>query len=337
MKEPCRSARGYEPTTDKNTGLTEQEVIEFQQEFGYNELPADETKWYIQLAKKFIGPMPIIIWIGIILEGIFQDWASFIVLWIMQLGNGLLGFYEERKAGNALEELEGQLASVAHVKRNGTWADVPARDLVEGDVIHVKLGDVIPADGRLFAGSGLPLIIDQASINGESLPATKEANDTCYQGTICKRGEADILVCQTGLRTFLGRAADKVNEAGLSDAGEHFAKMVFQITLWLTVISLVACACIAIRIALLKAPGREVALTVVVVLIAAVPIAIEVVSTSTLAIGSRMMAKEKALITRLASIEELGAMNLLCSDKTGTLTLNRLTVKKPVFTVEGSG
>merc|ERR1719399_1855855 len=112
--------------------------------------------------------------------------------------------------------------------------------------------------------------------------------------------------------------------------------MVFNLTLWMTVITLVACACIAVRIALLDAPGREVALTVVVVLIAAVPIAIEVVSTSTLAIGSRMMAAQQALITRLASIEELAAMNLLCSDKTGTLTLNRLTVKKPVFIVPGA-
>ncbi len=199
----------------------------------------------------------------------------------------------------------------------------------------MKLGDVIPADCRATPGSGLPLIVDknhienvkieskfikfvskslkfcenevdQAAINGESLPATKEANDMCYQGTICKRGEADCLVICTGLRTFLGRAADKVNEAGMSDAGEHFAKMVFNLTLWMTLITIVACAAIAIRIALLDAPGREVALTVVVVLIAAVPIAIEVVSTSTLAIGSRMMAKENALITRLASIEELG-------------------------------
>ena len=153
---------------------------------------------------------------------------------------------------------------------------------------------------------------------------------------MCKRGEADLLVCQTGQRTFLGRASAKVKEASVGDAGQHFQKLVTNLTIWTTAVTFVFVAAIVGRLWGLQRPFEEIIATAVVVLIASVPIAIEVVSTVTMAIGAREMADNRALITRLASIEELGAMDILCSDKTGTLTLNRLTVKDPVYTAPGS-
>lgn len=162
------NARGIKPETDETQGLTELEAQKFQDEFGFNELAKDEQSLIIQFLLKFWGPMPIMIWIAVGLEAGLRDWPSFGVLLAMQLVNGTLAFYEEQKAGSALAELEKELALNAHVIRDGTWITIPARELVEGDVVSVKLGDIIPADGLCFPGSGLPLIVDQAAINGTS-------------------------------------------------------------------------------------------------------------------------------------------------------------------------
>merc|ERR1719336_1765850 len=177
-------------------------------------------------------------------------WTEVVVLSCFQALNGTLGWWEEKKAGDALAALEDKLAKVAHVKRDGEWQNIPARELVEGDVIHVKLGDVMPADVVLFEGSGLPLLMDQAAINGESLPAEMESGDACYQGTVCKRGEADCFVTQTGQRTFLGRASAKVAEATISSAGKHFEKLVFRLTLALTVASAIAVVVVILKLSI---------------------------------------------------------------------------------------
>ena len=249
----------------------------------------------------------------------------------------VVGYIEERNAGDAIAALKQQLAPQCHVCRNGKWNNMPARELVPGDLIELKLGDVVPADAMLLLGQQ-SMEVDQAALTGESLPVTIEPGEKLKMGSAIKRGEAKGVVVATGPNTFFGKAAGMI--AGVVHQG-RFQLILFRITLGLLALCLSMCAVIFIKLLVTPDTAAEAAATgsklmrsvsvVVVILVASIPIAIEVVCTSTLAVGSRRLAQKKVIVARLSAIEELAGMTILCSDKTGTLTLNKLSLRDPII------
>ena len=250
------------------------------------------------------------------------------MLMMLQFANATVGYIEERNAGDAIAALKAQLAPQCHVCRDGEWKSIHARELVPGDLIEIKLGDVVPADATLLPG--MQMQVDQSALTGESLPVNIHPGDKLKMGSAIKRGESKAVVVATGANTFFGKAAGLI--ASVESHG-RFQKILFNITLILLVLCLVIAAIIFVKLQFFTGGSPTVMKNlsiVIVILVASIPIAIEVVCTSTLAVGSRRLAQKKVIIARLSAIEELAGMTILCSDKTGTLTLNELALKEPV-------
>uniref|UniRef100_A0A7S3ZC55 Plasma membrane ATPase n=1 Tax=Lotharella globosa TaxID=91324 RepID=A0A7S3ZC55_9EUKA len=280
--------------------------------------------------------MPCMIWLAAIVEliqclsGRSEHWPDFAVLLGLQFVNGTVAFFEEYNAGNAIAELKASLAPKANVKRDGTWRIIKARELVPGDLIALQIGGVVPADAVLNGERTLE--IDQAALTGESLPVTMRRGDTAKMGSTVRRGEMDAIVSKTGEHTFFGRAAGMVAEV---EQTGRFQKVLFNVMIFL--MGLATVSVIVILGILLSDNGTssgEILTsigTAVVLLIASIPIAMQVVATVTMAVGANLLASKKAIVARLSAIEELAGMHTLCSDKTGTLTLNQLQLDKPIL------
>jgi len=315
-------------------GLTSDEAKRRLEQYGYNELQEEEVNPIMEFLKNFWGPMPIMIWIAIIIEGIPKfdsetqttqpDWADFIVLLILQLVNGLVSWHEHHKAADAVAALKNQLAPKACVKRDGEWIDdFPARELVPGDLVNLTLGKVVPADCTVIGPK--QIYCDQAALTGESLPVKIDVGDRANMGAIVATGECDAVVEGTGDMTFFGKTAKLI--AGVKQTS-NFQKVLFRITGVLLGLSLILTGIILAYLIAENVNPLEALGICVVLLVASIPIAMQVVCTSTMAIGSRKLAEQGAIVTRLAAIEELAGMDMLCSDKTGTLTLGKMQMQE---------
>ena len=264
-----------------------------------------------------------------ILSAVVRHWEDFAIIMLLLVGNAVVGFWEEYQAGNAIAALKAQLALEARVKRDGAWTTVAARELVPGDLIRLRLGDIIPADARLLQGD--PIDVDQSALTGESLPVSHKTGETVYSGSIVKQGEIEALVQGTGKNTYFGRTARLVEEA---QTVSHFQQAVLKIGDYLIVIAVVLVVLI-LTVALFRGDKMMTTLQFALVLtVAAIPVAMPAVLSVTMAVGARVLAAKQAIVSRLASIEELAGMDVLCSDKTGTLTQNKLTLGEP-FRVPG--
>ena len=208
--------------------------------------------------------------------------------------------------------------------RDGAWASLPVRELVPGDVIRVRLGDVAPADARLLGDASVQ--VDQSALTGESLPVSRGTGEVLYSGAVVIRGEGDALVYATGEASYFGRTTALVEAAGTVS---HFQRAVLKIAHYLIVLAL---ALVTLTVAVSVARGNPVLQTVefaLVVTIASIPVALPAVMSVTMAVGARELARRQAVVSHLPAMEELGGMDVLCSDKTGTLTQNRLAVATP--------
>ncbi len=263
--------------------------------------------------------------IAAILSAVVRHWDDLIIILVLLLFNALVGFWQEYKAANALEALKKQLALKARALRDGKWQEIPANQLVPGDVIRIRLGDIIPADVKLFEGDFLS--VDQSALTGESLPVSKKSEDIAYSGSVAKQGEMVALVTGTGANTFFGRTAKLVQSAG---AASHFQKAVLQIGDYLIYLSL---GLVAVLILVQLERGDRL-LTLIqfalILTVASIPVALPAVLSVTMAVGALALSKMKAIVTHLESIEEMAGIDILCSDKTGTLTQNKLTLGDPV-------
>jgi H+-transporting ATPase len=305
-------------------GLSQAEAQQRLIQYGPNEIEEKKTNPFLKFLTYFWGPIPWMIEIAVILSGVVGHWPDFFIILLLLVSNAVVGFWEERQAGNAIAALKAKLAIEARVKRDGKWLTPPARELVPGDVIRVRLGDIVPADARLLAGD--PVEVDQSALTGESLPATRKPGEAVFSGSIIRQGEIGALVYATGANTYFGKTAQLVQEA---HTASHFQRAVLKIGDYLILLA-IALVAVIITVALFRGDPMLTTIQFALVLtVAAIPVAMPTVLSVTMAVGARLLAKKEAIVTRLAAIEELAGVDVLCSDKTGTLTQNKLTLGDP--------
>ena len=305
-------------------GLDASEAARRLAEEGPNALPEHHVPLWLRFLRYFWGPIPWMIEIAAVLSAVVRHWTDLIVICALLLFNAVIGFWQERKARNALDALKSQLALRARVRRGGKWQEVPARDLVPGDVVRIRIGDVIPADVKLSDGDYLS--VDQSALTGESLPVEKQAGDVAYSGSTAKQGEMTGYVTATGAHTAFGKTAGLVEKAG---GVSHFQKAVLHIGDYLIFVSLGLVAVLIIVELFRGESPLELIQFALILTVASIPVAMPAVLSVTMAVGALALSKMKAIVSRLASIEELAGIDVLCSDKTGTLTQNKLKLGAP--------
>ncbi len=306
-------------------GLRQAEAQKRLAQYGPNEIEEKTVNPLLKFLTYFWGPIPWMIEAAVILSAVARHWADFVIIFLLLLANAVVGFWEERQAGNAIAALKAKLAIEARVLRDGKWTAAPARELVPGDVIRVRLGDIVPADARLLDGD--PVEVDQSALTGESLPVTHKPGEAVFSGSIIRQGEIGALVYATGASTFFGKTAQLVQEA---HTVSHFQRAVLKIGNYLIILA-AALVAVIITVALFRGDPLLTTLQFALVLtVAAIPVAMPTVLSVTMAVGARLLARKEAIVTRLAAIEELAGVDVLCSDKTGTLTQNKLTLGDPV-------
>ncbi|MGE5337776.1 MAG: plasma-membrane proton-efflux P-type ATPase [Gemmatimonadota bacterium] len=307
-------------------GLTTDQVRERLARFGYNEIQEKEEPLWHRVFRRFWGPIPWMIEVAAILSALVQKWEDFAIITVMLLVNAGLDFFQEHRALNALKALKQRLASEVVALRDGTFKNAPARELVQGDIVKLRLGNVVPADMQLLQGDYLSL--DQSALTGESLPVNKKPGEVAYANTIVKQGEMLAVVVNTAARTNFHTVVALVARASLEERS-HFQKMVIRIGDYLIMITL-ALVVLIVMVALFRhAPFLEIARFALVLTVAAIPVALPAVLSVTLAVGAVNLARRQAIVSRLTAIEELAGVDVFCSDKTGTLTRNEMSVAEP--------
>jgi H+-transporting ATPase len=310
-------------------GLSQAEAEKRLTQYGPNEIKEKKDNLFLKFLSYFWGPIPWMIEAAVILSGVVKHWLDFFVILFLLFSNALVAFWEEHQAGNEIAALRAKLATTARVLRGGKWATSKVADLVPGDVVRLRLGDIVPADARLLAGD--PMQVDESALTGESLPATRKPGEAVFSGSIIKRGETDALVYATGTHTYFGKTAELVQDA---HTVSHFQRAVLKIGNYLIVLA-VALVALIVGVALFRHdPTLSTLEFALVLLVAAIPVAMPTVLSVTMAVGARLLAKKQAIVTKLSAIEELAGVDVLCSDKTGTLTQNKLTLGDP-FCING--
>lgn len=307
--------------TDLTKGLSSDDAAKRLAQYGLNAIEEKKTTLLERLIRYFWGPIPWMIEAAAILSLIVRDWTDFAIIAAMLLVNAGVSYWQESKAEDAIKVLQKQLAPVARILRNGIWSTMPARELVPGDVIALKIGDVIPADVKLVSGDYLSA--DQSALTGESLPVDKNVGDDAYSGSIVKLGAMNGIVTATGMKTYFGRTAELVQSA---ETRSHFQRAVLRIGNFLIIATIALIILILIVSLFRHEPFLETLQFCLILTVAAIPVALPAVLSVTMAIGAERIARMKAVVSRLVAIEELAGIDILCSDKTGTLTKNQLTL-----------
>ncbi|ORB74167.1 plasma-membrane proton-efflux P-type ATPase [Mycobacterium scrofulaceum] len=307
--------------TGTPTGLTTAEAQQRLQRYGPNEIAERHRNPVLEFLGYFWAPIPWMIEVALALSLAARHWTDAAIIGVLLAMNGLVAFFEEHQAANAIAALKQRLATSARALRDGAWVTVPVRELVPGDVVRVRLGDVVPADLRVLDDATLE--VDQSALTGESLAVSRGRGQDLFSGSVLVRGEADALVCATGASSYMGKTTALVQSAGTVS---HFQRAVLRIANYLIVIALVL---VTLTVAVSLVRGNPVLQTLefaLVVTIASIPVALPAVLSVTMAIGARELARHEAVVSHLPAVEELGGIDLLCSDKTGTLTQNRLAL-----------
>jgi H+-transporting ATPase len=301
-------------------GLSTGEAATRLARYGANAIEKRRQNVVLELLSHFWQPIPWMIEAAAVLTAVTARWTDFAVILALLLLNGLVGFWEEHQAADAIDALKKRLAKQARVLRDREWRLVPAEQLVPGDLISVERGDVVPADGVIVEGTA---DADESVLTGESLPVEKQPGDGLLSGTVVSRGTPQVRVVATGRATEFGRTAQL---AGARPPVSHFQQAVFAIGKYLIVIAL---ALVAVIVAVSLLRGTSLTSTLefaVVVTIASIPVALPAVLSVTMAVGARFLAKREAVVSHLPAVEEMSGVDVLCSDKTGTITKNQLAI-----------
>ncbi|CAK9317399.1 unnamed protein product [Citrullus colocynthis] len=326
----------FEKLKCSKEGLTSEEGANRLQVFGPNKLEEKKESKILKFLGFMWNPLSWVMEVAAIMAIVLAngggrpaDWQDFVGVIALLFINSTISFIEENNAGNAAAALMAGLAPKTKVLRDGHWSEQDAAILVPGDIISIKLGDIIPADARLLQGD--PLKIDQSALTGESLPVTKNPSDEVFSGSTCKQGEIEAIVIATGVHTFFGKAAhlvDNTNQVG------HFQKVLTAIgNFCICSIAIGIIIEIIVMYPIQHRAYRDGIDNLLVLLIGGIPIAMPTVLSVTMAIGSHRLSKQGAITKRMTAIEEMAGMDVLCSDKTGTLTLNKLTVDQSLTEV----
>jgi plasma-membrane proton-efflux P-type ATPase len=301
-------------------GLTLAEVDSRRQAHGYNEVAEQKTHPVRMFLGKFWGVSAWMLELIMVLSAILGKTSDLVVVGALLLVNAVLGFMQERRAAGVVETLRRRLQVSARVLREGSWQLVPARDLVPGDIVRVRPGDLVPADVKLLAGA---LSVDQSALTGESQEVDKAAGGVLSSGSIVRRGEGNGVVMLTGAQTYFGRTTELVQQARPK---LHIEAVVAKVVRWLFVIVGTLLAMVLVLSLIRGTPLLEVVPLMLVLLMSAVPVALPVMFTVSMAVGSKELAKRGVLVTRLSAAEDAATMDVLCVDKTGTITMNQLAV-----------
>ena len=312
-------------------GLSTAEAKKRIEKFGLNEIPEKNESLFHRIFRRFWGPIPWMIEVAAILSALVKKWEDFAIIIVMLLVNAILDFYQESKALNAINALKKSLASKALVMRDGKWQEVDAKEIVPDDIIKLKIGDIVPADAKLIEGDFI--LADQSALTGESLPVNKKVGDEVFGNAIVKKGEMIAKVTNTGLDTYFGKTVKLVAKAQ-KEQKSHFQAMVIKVGNFLILLTILMIA-IILGFGIVRHEDILNLLEFSLVLtVAAIPVALPTVLTVTMAVGAINLSRKKAIVSRLAAIEELAGMDILCSDKTGTLTKNEMTISTP-YSVDG--
>ncbi|KAL7271424.1 plasma membrane H+-ATPase [Rhizina undulata] len=317
--------------TDTRTGLTSAEVEQRRKRYGLNQMREEKENLILKFLMYFVGPIQTVMEAAAVLAAGLQDWVDFGVICALLLLNACVGFVQEYQAGSIVDELKKTLALKAVVLRDGRLFEVEAPQVVPGDILQIEEGTIVPADGRVVTDDAF-LQVDQSAITGESLAVDKHKGDQCYASSAIKRGEAFMVVTATGDNTFVGRAAALVNAAN-SGSG-HFTEVLNDIGTILLVLVVFTLLVVWVS-SFYRSNGivhiLEFTLAITII---GVPVGLPAVVTTTMAVGAAYLAKKQAIVQKLSAIESLAGVEILCSDKTGTLTKNKLSLAEP-YTVEG--
>ena len=306
-------------------GLSEDEAKRRINEFGYNELLEKQKNPFVDFLGRYWGPMPWLLELTMVLSCIIGHYLEAVIVFGLLTTNAIIGSHHTRSSQKALELLKRRLAIKAKILRNGEWVVKDAREIVPGDIIQVGLGDLVPADAKIVAGE---VSVDQSALTGESLPVTAHQSGILYSSSMIKRGEAKALVLNTGANTYFGKTAELVKIAKPKSHQEQIMSAIVKYAMYIGIA--------ALAFVVLDAASTQVVdvLTVVtfalIFLMGSVPVALPAVFAIVLAVGAMQLAKEGALVTRLNSIEDAASMEVLCLDKTGTITQNQLSVTDPI-------
>src|SRR5512139_3071675 len=302
------------------TGLTLAEVDARRQVHGYNEVAERRGHPVLMFLGKFWGVSAWMLELIMVLSAVLGKTADFFVVSALLVVNAVLSFMQERRAAGVVEALRRRLQVNARVRRESSWQVIPARELVPGDIVRVRPGDIIPADVKLLTGA---LTVDQSALTGESKDADKAPGEVLSSGSVVRRGEGNGVVMLIGAKTYFGRTTELVQQARPK---LHIEAVVGKVVRWLFVIVGALLGVVAILSLIRGEPLLEMVPLLLVLLMSAVPVALPVMFTVSMAFGSKELAKRGVLVTRLSAAEDAATMDVLCADKTGTITMNRLTV-----------
>jgi H+-transporting ATPase len=312
--------------TNVENGLESQEVQKRLAKYGYNEIPEKKVSFLVRLGKRFWGIVPWMLEATAIITFLLGKYPQTLVIVFLLLFNAAMSLWREKRARTAMTALKQRLRIQSRVKRDGKWSIIPARELVPGDLVRGRAGDLLPADMKIIDGS---FGVDQSALTGESIIVEKSAGEMAYSGSAVKRGEATCIVYATGTKTYFGKTVSLLD---LAKPKLHMEEVTAKVARRLLTIVL-ASILVAFVYALLTGFPLAVLLPLAgVLLVASVPVAMPTMFTVNMALGSSALAKQGVLVTRLSAIEDAATMDVLCVDKTGTLTMNKLFIESKVPT-----
>lgn len=326
VERPPISELLKELSTNEREGLSSTEAAKRLEKYGPNQIEEKKTSPVRRFLRYFWGPIPEMIEAAAIISAVIQHWADFSIIFVLLIINALVGFWQERKAGNAIELLKRRLALKARVLRDRRWIDVSASEIVPGDIIRLRLGNIVPVDARLIQ-SGY-LLMDESALTGESLPVEKHQSDEVFSSSIVRQGEMNALATSTGMNTYFGRTTKLVVE---EERRSHFQKAITKIGDYLIAIAVFLVA-LTFMVGLFRQQGLLDLLQFGLVLtVAAIPAALPAVLSVSMAVGVEKLARKEAIVSKLVAIEEMAGVDVLCADKTGTITKNELSVAEVRF------